>query len=256
MPGVRRAFRQLPVVVKVALLVATVAAAGYTARLAAYMVDERRTHYSVLDREFFRNHSCLSSYTEAARLAPTGANIFDPRVYALEPSPGELAPRSIGTFEVDLYQYPPAFLILPLGLEGAGLDFFQVRTVWFAIQFAVLAGGLLVTARWIGGSAGAIAALCIPLLFLTPTTRLSLQIGNFQATALPLAVLAMIAFERSRTVLGGAALGFCAASKIFPGVLGIVLLVQRRWAAAGSNGGRRPGSPRVCARRRRPQAFC
>jgi len=34
--------------------------------------------------------------------------------------------------------------------------------------------------------------------------------------------------------MGGIALGFCAVSKIFPGVLGIVLLMQRRWTAAAA----------------------
>lgn len=90
---------------RVALVIATVAAAGYSACLAIYMVDESRTSYSVLDRDFFRNHSCLSSYTEAARLAPTGANIFDPAVYSEVASDGRRGTRYIGSFEVDLY--PP-----------------------------------------------------------------------------------------------------------------------------------------------------
>ena len=34
--------------------------------------------------------------------------------------------------------------------------------------------------------------------------------------------------------MGGVALGFCAVSKIFPGVLGIVLLMQRQWKAAAA----------------------
>lgn len=234
MTTVRRTFRELHPIARVCLVIATILAAGYSARLATYMVDESRTEYSVLDRDFFRNHSCLSSYTEAARLAPTGVNIFDPAVYSAVSATGQRGPRYIGSFEVDLYQYPPAFLILPLAGAEAGLHFLTVRTPWFVIQAVVLLGGLLVTARWIGGTAGAVAALFIPLMFLAPTTRLSLQIGNFQVTALPLAILAMIAFHHSRTAIGGAALGFCAVSKIFPGVLGIVLLVQRRWSAAAA----------------------
>ena len=221
-------------VVRGLMALAALVAALYTARLTIYMVDESRTSYSALDREFFRNHSCLSSYTEAARLASTDANVFDPAMYLKRAPSGEVGSRYIGTFEVDLYQYPPAFLILPLVAEKMGLDFFAVRTAWFAIQFAILLGGLIVTAIWIGGTRGAVAAMFIPLLFLTPTTRVTLQLGNFQATAFPLAVLAMIAFYRGGSVLGGVALGFCAVSKIFPGVLGIVLLMQRRWTAAAA----------------------
>ncbi len=182
----------------------------------------------------------MSSYTEAARLAPSGANIFDPAVYSQVSAQGTLGSRYIGTFEVDLYQYPPAFLILPAAAEKAGLDFFTVRTVWFVIQMVVLLGGLIVTATWIGGTRGAVAAMCIPLIFLAPTTRVALQAGNFQLTAFPLAILGMVAFaargasRTAPTLLGGLALGFCAVSKIFPGVLGIVLLMQRQWKAVAA----------------------
>ena len=240
MVHLRAGVRELHPVVRVLLAIAGLLAAAYTARLAVYMVDEGRTSYSVLDRDFFRNHSCLSSYTEAARLASTDVNIFDPRVYSTVSPSGDLAPRYIGTFEVDLYQYPPPFLVLPAVAERAGLDFFAVRTLWFVIQITTLLAGLVITAIWIGGRRGAVEMLFIPLLFLTPTTRVTLQLGNFQATAFPLAVLGMMAFfskggsRTAPTFLGGAALGFCAASKIFPGVLGIVLLIQRRWTAVAA----------------------
>ena len=235
----RRTFRGLHPIARVLLVLATLLAAGYVARLSMYMFDESRTSYSVLDREFFRNHSCLSSYTEAARLAPSGANIFDPAVYSQVSPQGTLGSRYIGTFEVDLYQYPPTFLVLPAAAGKAGLDFFAVRRVWFVIQMAVLLGGLIVTATWIGGPRGAVAAIFIPLIFLAPTTRVALQAGNFQLTAFPLAMIAMVAFfsrggRTAPTLVGGAALGFCAVSKIFPGVLGIVLLMHRQWKAAAA----------------------
>lgn len=63
--------------------------------------------------------------------------------------------------------------------------------------------------------------------------RLGLQIGNFQLTALALALLAMLACHQRRFVPGGAALAFAALSKIFPGVLGLVLIATRRWRAVG-----------------------
>ena len=234
MHEMRQTFRMLHPVMRATLLVAAVLAVGYTARLAFFMVDANRTHYSVLDRPFFRTHSCLSSYTEAARLAAAGVNVFDPDQYADRNANGEHTAHYIGPFEVDLYQYPPPFLLLPEAGRSVGWDFFTIRTGWFVVQIGVLLGGLILTARWIGGVPGALAAIFIPLLFLAPTTRLTLQIGNFQLTAFPLAVLAMIAFARGRTVAGGVTLGLCAVSKIFPGVLGLVLLMQRQWRAAAA----------------------
>jgi hypothetical protein len=164
-------------------------------------------------------------------------NIFDVAHYADPARPGTAAPRYIGPFEVDLYQYPPAFLLLPRSVVAFGVDFFTIRRVWFAIQSAVLLAGLTLVARWIGGRSGLVALLLVPVVWLAQPTRLGLQLGNFQLTAIPLAVLAMMAFERGRVARGGLALGFPIVSKIFPGVLGIVLAVNRQWRALAWMGG-------------------
>jgi alpha-1,2-mannosyltransferase len=216
----------------VAVLTVLGAATVYTARLSYFMLDETRTDLSVLpNRPFFRTHSCLSAYTEAARLAPTGANIFDIAQYADPTRPGQNVPRSIGSFEVDLYQYPPAFLILPRVPVGAGLSFLTIRKIWFAVQNIVLFVTMMLLARWIGGSSGLLVLLLVPVIWLSQTTRLGLQIGNFQLTAFALSVLAMIAFDRGRAGPGGFALAFAAVSKIYPGVLGVLLIVRQQWRA-------------------------
>ena len=203
-----------------------------TVRLSHFMLDHTRADLSVLpNRAFFRAHSCLSSYTEAARLAPTGANIFDVAQYSDLQRPGQIQPRFIGPFEVDLYHYPPAFLILPRTAVAAGLGFLTTRQAWFAIQSIVLMAAMVVLARWIGGASGLLVLLLVPVVWVSPTTRLTLQIGNFQITAFALSILAMIAFDRGRAGRGGFALGFSAVSKIYPGILGISLLVERRWGA-------------------------
>ena len=208
------------------------AATIYTSRLSDFMLDETRVDLSVLpNRAFFRTHSCLSSYTEAARLAPTGVNIFDPAAVLRPRASRRDQPRFIGSFEVDLYQYPPTFLALPRPAVAAGLDFLTIRRLWFAVQSVVLFMAVALLARWIGGPSGLLALLLAPLLWLAPTTRLGLQIGNFQLTAFAMAVLAMIAFDRGHAARGGFALGFPAVSKVYPGVLGVLVLVDRRWSA-------------------------
>ena len=208
------------------------AATIYTVRLSTFMLDETRVDLSVLpNRAFFRAHSCLSSYTEAARLAPTGANIFDVAQYSDPARPGQNLPRFIGAFEVDLYQYPPPFLVLPRAAVAAGLDFLTIRRLWFAIQSVVLFVAMVLLARWIGGSSALLVLLLVPVMWLSQTTRLGLQIGNFHLTAFALTVLAMMAFERGHAARGGLALGFAAVSKVYPGLLGVLLIVERRWRA-------------------------
>jgi hypothetical protein len=216
----------------VAVLAVLGAATIYTARLSHFMLDETRADLSVLpNRAFFRTHSCLSSYIEAARLAPSGVNVFDPAQYSDPAQPEQNASRFIGPFVVDLYQYPPAFLALP-GV-ATGLDFLTIRKLWFALQSIVLFASMVVLARWIGGPTGFLVLLLVPVVWLSPTTRLGLQIGNFQLTAFPLTVLAMIAFDRRRVAAGGLALGFATVSKAFPGLLGVLLIVSRQWRAVG-----------------------
>jgi len=218
----------------VAVLTVLGAATIYTARLSSFMLDETRADLSVLpNRAFFRTHSCLSSYTEAAHLAPSGANIFDIAQYSDPAHPGQNKPRFIGRFEVDLYQYPPAFLILPRAAVSTGLDFLTIRRLWFATQSIVLFATMALLAKWIGGPTGLLVLLLVPIVWLSPTTRLGLQIGNFQLTAFALTVLAMIAFDRGHVGRGGFGLGFAAVSKIYPGVLGVLLIVRRQWRAVG-----------------------
>ena len=90
---------------------------------------------------------------------------------------------------------------------------------------------MVLLARWIGGSSGLLVLLLVPVMWLSPTTRLPLQIGNFQLTAFALPVLAMIAFDRGRVGRGGVALGFAAVSKVFPGLLGVLLIARSQWPA-------------------------
>jgi hypothetical protein len=59
-----------------------------------------------------------------------------------------------------------------------------------------------------------------------------LQIGNFQIVCVVLSVLAMVALDRQRNVLGGALLALTILSKISPGILALTLLLQRRFRAA------------------------
>jgi hypothetical protein len=227
-----RAIRRQPALIL--LVVALGAAAYYNVRLSSFMFDGTDASASVFpSRRFFRQHTCLSSYTEAARLAQTGVNIFEMQRYVDEPRPGEFKERFIGPFEVDIYQYPPSFLIVPHVAVAAGMDFPDIRRLWFAVQALLLFAGMAGLASWIGGTPGIVLLALTPVVWLAPTTRVGLQIGNFQLTAFPLAVLAMVAFDRSRAAAGGLALGFVTVSKIFPGVLGLLLLAQRRWSAIG-----------------------
>jgi hypothetical protein len=228
--------RRHPVLAALWLVVALGAVVQMT-RLSVFMVDAERGSMSVMPgRTFFRSHSCLSSFTEAARFAAEGhRNVYDPRLYSAPGCGDDLlkcSERPIGPLLVDIYQYPPAFLALPALVRVATGDFFLIRTAWFFVQVGLLAAATLLLARWIGGRSGAIAAALSVLLWASPSSLLGIQIGNFQATAYALSVLGMVALATGRLRLGGTAVGFAAASKLYPGVLFAYLVARRAWRPA------------------------
>jgi len=236
--GVARGWRRLPEVFAepvqgrrwlIVFWLALVLGAGFhTVRLSTFMHDSARADFSVLpDRPFFRTHACLSAYTEASRLAPSGQNVYDPKAYM---------DRKLGRLEVDLFQYPPAFLVLGGVLRAGSEDFTVNRAVWFLVQSLGLLAATLGLAVWIGGPAGARFAWLIPLVWLATPTLLTLQLGNFQVSAFAWSVGAMMLAATGHVVAAGALLGFCAAGKIFPAVLGLYLLTRRRWAPVLSTG--------------------
>lgn len=219
----------------VALLVLGLASAAATGRLAVFMGDEGRVEKSVYPfDEFFAHHSCLSAYFRAAVFQERGVrNVYLRTLY--EGPEGE--PKPIGNLAIDVFLYPPPFLILPRLALLASRSFPAWRAAWFAIEGGMILLALLATARWLGGRQAIAAGLLAPLVWLSIPTQLTLQIGNFHPFAVAISVLAMLAFERERHALGGALLASGIVCKIFPGVLLLFLLFRRRWRSAAWTAG-------------------
>lgn len=203
-----------------------VASISATARLATFMVDETRTSRSVLPfDDFFVHHSCLSAHFQSARLQREGvANVYERTNF--EGPDGE--PRFLGSFVIDVFIYPPPFLLLSrLGL-ALSEDFAVWRAVWFGVEGAVVAAGLVAVALSIRGRVGRRALLLSPVVWLSVPLLTTLQIGNFHLVAIAGSMLAMLALERGRHALGGALLAALVLCKIFPGILVLLLLFERR----------------------------
>ncbi|HEY5946990.1 MAG TPA: glycosyltransferase family 87 protein, partial [Kofleriaceae bacterium] len=197
-------------------------------RMAVFMVDADQRQLSIQPSDPFRTaHSCLTAYAEAARyVRDPGQNIYDAKLYE---------ERWIHGLKVDTYEYPPPFLLVPGAMQRVAGDYLRLRPLWFVMQLLVLVGACIVVARWLGGALRTRILLASPLFLIAPTTLFTMQMGNFQSTAVALAIVGMIALESSRTsaqIAGGFALAYAALSKIFPGVLTLYLLATRRWRAA------------------------
>ena len=210
----------------VAWLLVALLALGQTGRMAAFMLDPGQKQHSLFpDDSWYVAHCCLTAYTEAARFATDGnANIFAPELYY---------DRKLGSFNVDAFHYPPSFLILPLALRTlAGSDFLQQRMVWFgisALAFLVAMGA----AAALEPRARRRAIAAAPAVWISVPVQLGFQISNVQLLMISISVLSWVAFRRYRP-LGGALLALATVSKIFPGILGLDLVLRRRWKDVAS----------------------
>lgn len=216
-----------------AVLVAALWAAGAAGLLhiAPFMFDPARTGGSLLPGDdFYLHHDCATAYLRAAKLARDRVgNLYDPEHYV---GRGEDDPRArIGRFSVDLYEYPPPFLLAPGAALAASDDFTVLRAGWFVLELALLAAAVIALAIWLGGRDGRAALMLAPAAFASLPALATLQLGNFQLATYALALLAMLAFARDRDRLGGALLAFAIVSKLFPGLLVVLLLARRRWRA-------------------------
>ncbi len=203
------------------------------ARVTIFIGDPTAVEDQALPGEKFTEvHSCLTAYVRASALARQGVDDLyaDPWWYGslgLPPRPaGEEDPYA--PFGLDNFNYPPTFLLLISPLAPLDSDFLAQRALWFGLSGLCAAWGLWVVARWIGGPAEHRILLLAPIFLASMPVLLALQIGNFHLSALVLTLVGMVALDQRRTAIGGALFATAILSKISPGLLGVVLLVQRR----------------------------
>jgi hypothetical protein len=215
---------------------ATIAALFQLARLCVFMINPAQVGYAIGPLRgpgLVVEHSCLSAYFVAAQSVSTVPDVYSHDLYSLPSANPDAVrkPRRIGSFNVDVYEYPPPFLLLPRALSILVPEFLHFRMVWFALNGAVLLSGLLAIARVMGPVAGTRALLLSPLVFASDITINALQIGNLQAMVFAIAMLGMILLTQRRYPAGGALLAYATLSKLFPGLLFVYLVVRRQWRA-------------------------
>jgi alpha-1,2-mannosyltransferase len=202
------------------------------ARLGTYMADPSFDWWVTTRNEFWAKHMCMAAYIEAADLERQGAaNVYDANHYKalVRTANPKLTVANLEAWAGDPFQYPPPFLLLPRLALAFTNDYLAIRTVWYALQLAGLAFVAVALGRWIGGSPGWTALFLFPIVFVSVPGLQVLQYGQFHLAAILLAVGAFLAFERQRDALGGGLLAAAILSKLFPGVLLVMLVARRRW---------------------------
>jgi hypothetical protein len=216
--------------------VATLGALVQLARLCVFMINPAEVGYAIGPLRgpgLVVGHSCVSAYFVAAQSVSTVPDVYSVDLYSLptERPDAVRKPKRIGSFNVDVYEYPPPFLLLPRVVAILAPDFLRFRMVWFGINGAVLLIGLLAIVRMMGPVAGTRALLLSPLVVVSDITINTLQIGNLEAMVFAIAMLGMMFFTQGRYAAGGLLLGYATLSKLFPGLLLVYLLVRRQWRA-------------------------
>lgn len=224
---------------KVVSGMATLVALLQLIRLAVFIVDPSEVAYSVVPTSTWEaQHSCLSAYFVSAEAASAAHDVYDDTLFTMtNDDPTKIRrPRLIGPFKIDVFEYPPPFLLLPRALRLLTPDFIHLRMLWFGLSGVVLLVAFLVVARFLGPAAGTRALLLSPVIWSSISTISTLQKGNAQGMVIAASMLAMVLFERRRWAAGGALLAFVTMSKLYPGMLLVYLLARREWRALGWTG--------------------
>lgn len=221
---------------KIIALVAAIGALIQVARITAYIVDPSRPDFSFAPSSQWEvRHSCLTAYHIAGEAAPTAPNLYADSLYSIptaDPTQVRKA-RRLGPFSVDVFEYPPPFLLLPRFLHTAAPDFLSLRTAWFGLVGLFGLFGMLAIGRLMGPVAGTRALLLAPLVWLAIPTLSMIQKGNVQFLIIVMSMVAMLLFSRGRWAAGGALLGFASVSKLYPTLLLVYLVAGKRWRAVG-----------------------
>jgi hypothetical protein len=212
-------------------------------RLSAFMADRDNAWGSTFPFiEFTVSHMCMASYVHAADLTRrSDENVYAPEHYPafdiVEGAQIDTSIIGITPYFDDAFLYPPPFLLLPRIWLGVSNDYLAVRSVWFAIQLLGFVAFAVFLARWIGGSSGALALWTLPLMLASMPTMFNFQFGQAHLLTVWASLAAMVAFEARRPAVGGLLLAWGITSKIFPGVLVLYLLFQKRWTEAAWTAG-------------------
>jgi alpha-1,2-mannosyltransferase len=220
--------------VKIVSGIATVVALVQLARLAVFIIFPAQFGYSYIPSSDWEvRHSCFTAYYFAAQKAQEVPDIYNNALYSLPNDDPKLPrkPQMMGPFRVDVFEYPPPFLLAPRAVTAAAPDFFKARMVWFALNGALVLIAMIIVARFLGRTAGTRALLLAPLVWCALPFIGTLQKGNIQLTIIAMSMIAMVFFAIKRFISGGAFLAYAIASKLYPGVLVVYLIARRQWRA-------------------------
>lgn len=219
---------------RVAFSVGTVAVAVQLAWLVPFIIDPNRSTWTPSPiAPMPPAHSCVSAYWVAGSVVRTTPDVYDDGLYNFpqaDPTAIRNA-RKIGRLNIDNFEYPPPFLIVPRLLGLVTSDFWGFRRLWFALNIGFVLAVAVAVARRLDRRLGTHAVWLTPFVIAGPAIIATFQAGNVQMVMIALSALAMYCFDRRAYALGGALLAFAILGKLYPGVFVLYLLLRGEWRA-------------------------
>ena len=125
-------------------------------------------------------HSCSSSYWLAGDDGrPHARHLRRGPVFAAAGRPtATRTARKLGPLNVDNYEYPPPFLLVPRLLGLVTPDFWGFRRLWFALNFGLVVGIAVLVARHLDERLGTHAVWLTPYVVAGPAIIATFQAGN------------------------------------------------------------------------------
>ncbi len=206
------------------------------ARLSVFMIDPTQTQHSLFPGDkWMIEHCCLTAYNESARFVSEGENnIYKKELYFGEEfKTNKEFRRKLDGFNVDPYHYPPPFLLLPIMARAVvGGNFLDLRMLWFAIGVLSLLFAIgFITYRLEPEGRLRMIGMA-PLFWCSMPVLAGLQMSNVQIIIIAISIISMAAFTFNKPV-GGILLAMSSVAKIFPGILVVYLLAQKKFREVG-----------------------
>ncbi len=223
-----------PPIARMLFVAGSLAVGAQLAWLAPFIIDVNRSTWTSSPLgPIASTHSCSSAYWLASGAVDRTPDIYDEVLYSL-PQTDTTKPRTarkLGPLNVDNYEYPPTFLIVPRLLGLVTPDFWGFRRLWFALNFGFVVVVAVLVARRLDERLGTPAVWLTPFVIAAPSIIGTFQAGNVQMAMIALTALALYCFDRRAYAIGGALLAFAIAGKLYPGVFVLYLLLRRDWRA-------------------------
>jgi alpha-1,2-mannosyltransferase len=233
-PGFAVLVAHPPPLARTLFVVGALAVGVQLAWLTAFIIDPNRTTWvpSPL-RPMPPAHSCGSAYWIAGGAVKATPDVYADALYNLpQADPAAMrSPRKLGRLNIDNYEYPPPFLLVPRILGLVTPDFWGFRRLWFALNLGFVVVVAVLVARRLDECLGTHAVWLTPFVIAGPAIIATFQVGNVQMAMIALAALAMYCIDRRAYALGGALLAFAILGKLYPGVFVLYLLLRREWRA-------------------------